>query len=128
MKNIKNQMNIEKVSLDDKFCKFNDHWNPRIAASLNNHYVKFAKLLGEFVWHSHENDDEMFFVVKGCLRMDFRDKSIFINENEFLIVPKGTEHCPYAESEVWIMLIEPQSTVNTGNVVSKLTKNILERI
>ena len=108
-------MNIRTVNLADKFDLFNDHWNPRIVGELNGQQVKLAKLKGEFVWHSHENEDEMFFVVRGELTMKLRDGDVTISAGEFLIVPRGTEHCPVASEEVELMLFEPASTINTGN-------------
>lgn len=95
---------------------------------LNGQHVKLAKLLGEFVWHKHDEEDELFFVVKGTLTMEFRDKSVIINENEFLIVPKGVEHRPVAPEEVWVMLFEPATTLNTGNTQNEFTKKTLEKL
>jgi mannose-6-phosphate isomerase-like protein (cupin superfamily) len=105
---------MEKVNLDDKLAQFDDHWNPRIVGALNGQHVKIAKLKGEFVWHSHEEEDEMFLVLKGSLKIVFRDKEINLAQGEFLIVPKGVEHKPIANEEVEIMLFEPASTINTG--------------
>lgn len=119
---------MEKVNLNDKFSLFTEHWTPKIAGELNGQQVKLAKLKGEFVWHKHDEEDELFFVVKGILRMEFRDKTVSINENEFLIVPKGIEHRPVAEQEVWVMLFEPASTLNTGDTESNLTQYQLDRI
>lgn len=119
---------MEKVNIGHKFSQFNEFWTPKIVGELNGQLVKLAKLKGEFIWHSHENEDELFFVVNGTLIMEFRDKSITINENEFLIVPKGVEHKPVAEDEVWVMLFEPASTVNTGNKNNELTNVNLERL
>lgn len=119
---------MKKVNLSEKFGLFNEYWTPKIAGELNGQLVKLAKLKGEFVWHKHEEEDELFFVVKGILRMEFRDKTVSIDEGEFLIVPKGTEHRPVAEEEVWVMLFEPASTLNTGDADSKLTQFHLDRI
>ena len=119
---------MEKVNLSEKFNLFNEHWSPKIAGELNGQHVKLAKLQGEFVWHKHDEEDEMFFVVKGTLAIEFRDKTIVLNENEFLVVPKGVEHKPVAHDEVWAMLFEPASTLNTGNAESELTKRELDRI
>lgn len=120
---------MEKVNLSQKFSFFNEHWSPKIVGELNGQHVKLAKLQGEFVWHKHDEEDELFFVVKGRLKMELRDKTIILGENEFLIVPKGVEHRPVAEEEVWIMLFEPSSTLNTGNTkASDLTKNQLDWI
>lgn len=119
---------MEKVNLEEKFSQFSTHWEPKIVSELNGQQVKLAKLMGEFVWHSHEHEDEMFMVVKGQLIIELRDKTIILNPNEFLTVPKGVEHKPIAHEEVWIMLFEPASTVNTGDVGGERTKNKLDRI
>ncbi|MCJ0743909.1 cupin domain-containing protein [Pedobacter montanisoli] len=119
---------MEKVNLEEKFALFNEYWTPKIVGELNGQHVKLAKLKGEFVWHKHDNEDELFFVVKGSFKMEYRDRTVIINENEFVIVPKGIEHRPVAEKEVFIMLFEPASTLNTGNTESKLTKHILDKI
>jgi mannose-6-phosphate isomerase-like protein (cupin superfamily) len=112
---------MSKVNLADKFAKFSDHWSPKILAELNGQHVKAAKLLGEFVWHSHEHEDEMFLVVSGSFRMEFRDQSVEISAGEFIVVPRGVEHRPVAENEVELLLFEPKSTAHTGDVVSDLT-------
>lgn len=119
---------IEVVNLRDKFAKFTDHWRPRVVGELNDTFVKLAKIKGEFVWHHHDEEDELFFIAKGRLLMKFRDREVWIKEGEFLIVPRGVEHCPVAPEEVHIMLVEPKSTVNTGNVVSERTVTEFERI
>ncbi len=119
---------MEKVNLQHKFSLFNEHWSPKIVGALNGQYVKLVKFKGEFVWHKHEEEDELFFVMKGSFTMELRDKSIELNEGEFLVVPKGVEHRPVAENEVWVMLFEPATTVNTGNVVDEKTKTKLEEI
>lgn len=119
---------MEKVNLEQKLSLFADYWNPRIVGELNGQHVKLAKLKGEFVWHKHEHEDELFFVIKGSFNMEYRDKTIVVNENEFLIVPRGVEHRPVADEEVSIMLFEPASTLNTGNTENELTKRSLERI
>jgi mannose-6-phosphate isomerase-like protein (cupin superfamily) len=119
---------MNKVNISEKLATFSDHWNPRIVGELNGQHVKIAKLKGEFVWHKHDNEDELFLVIKGKLKMEFRDKTVEINENEFLIVPKGVEHRPVAGNEVEIMLFEPSSTLNTGNIRHELTRDALERI
>ena len=122
-------MQIKKVNILDKFSQFTDHWNPRIAGELNGQHVKLAKLKGEFIWHSHENEDEMFLVIEGQLKMELRDQVLLINPGEFVIIPKGVEHKPVAEEEVKVLLFEPASTVNTGNKSdSELTRESLERI
>lgn len=119
---------MEKVNIKEKLGKFTDHWNPRIAGELNGQQVKLAKLKGEFIWHSHDHEDELFFVVKGSLKIEFRDRTIEIKENEFLIVPKGVEHKPIAEEEVHVMLFEPASTLHTGKEKHRLTNNQQEKI
>jgi mannose-6-phosphate isomerase-like protein (cupin superfamily) len=119
---------MDKVNVADKLSRFSDHWNPRIVGELNGQQVKLAKLKGEFVWHSHENEDELFFVLKGELRMEFRDRTVIVGEQEFIIVPRGTEHRPVAEAEVSLMLFEPSTTLNTGNAKSDLTRTSLESI
>lgn len=120
-------MNI-KVNLAEKFNLFSEYWSPKIVGELNGQHVKLVKFQGEFVWHKHDNEDEMFFVVEGVLKMEFRDRTVEINKNEFLIVPKGTEHKPVAESEVCVMLFEPATTLNTGDIENDLTKKVLEVI
>ncbi|MGJ3233725.1 cupin domain-containing protein [Marivirga sp.] len=119
---------MEKVNLNQKFSLFSEHWSPKIVGELNGQHVKLAKLKGEFVWHKHELEDEMFFVVKGILKMEYRDRTIEVKENEFVIVPKGVEHKPVAEEEVWVMLFEPASTLNTGDVENEMTKPDLDWI
>jgi len=112
---------IEVINLSEKFNLFSEQWHPKIAGELNDSYVKLAKVQGEFVWHHHENEDELFFVVKGMLTIKLRDKDLSIREGEFVIIPKGVEHMPVAEEEVWIMLLEPRTTSNTGNVENERT-------
>jgi mannose-6-phosphate isomerase-like protein (cupin superfamily) len=119
---------MEKVNLQQKLSLFSDHWSPKIVGELNGQHVKLAKFKGEFVWHKHENEDELFFVIKGSFKMEYRDKTVVVNENEFLIVPKGVEHRPVADDEVSIMLFEPASTLNTGDTEGGMTKHILDRI
>lgn len=119
---------MNKVNISEKFSLFNDHWSPKIVGELNGQRVKLAKIQGEFIWHKHDHEDELFFVVKGSFIMELRDRNITLNEGEFLIVPKGVEHKPVAEKEVWIMLFEPASTLNTGNVIDERTKQKLEAI
>lgn len=119
---------MEKVNLAEKFSTFSDHYNPRIAGELNGQMVKLVKFKGEFTWHHHEQEDELFYVVKGSFDMHFRDKIVTLNEGEFIIVPHGTEHKPIAEQEVEIMLFEPATTLNTGNVENKFTKRELGRV
>jgi mannose-6-phosphate isomerase-like protein (cupin superfamily) len=119
---------MEKVNLREKFSLFNDYWKPKIVGELNNQHVKLVKFAGPFVWHHHEIEDEMFLVVKGRFRMDFRDKHVWLEEGEFLIVPHGVEHRPVAEAEVHILLFEPGTTLNTGNVQNDMTARTLESI
>ena len=121
-------MNLKKVSIKDKLGKFSDLWNPRIVGELNNHHVKLAKLKGEFVWHMHKDEDEMFYVVEGDLSIEFRTHRVELGPGDFIIVPKGIEHKPVANNEVSIMLIEPKSTRNTGDVMDVKTKDKLEWI
>jgi mannose-6-phosphate isomerase-like protein (cupin superfamily) len=119
---------METINLKDKFNQFSDYWNPRIIGELNDCHIKAVKLKGEFVWHHHDHEDELFFVAKGTLRMKFRDREALIREGEFIIVPRGTEHCPVADEEVHLILIEPKSTLNTGNVTNERTVAQLEHI
>ncbi len=119
---------MEKVNLKQKFAKIHELWKPYVAGELNGQMVKLDKIKGEFVWHHHENEDEMFLVVKGRFRMDLRDKPIWLEEGEFLVVPRGVEHRPVAEEEAWILLFEPASTLNTGNLKNERTHQVLERI
>jgi mannose-6-phosphate isomerase-like protein (cupin superfamily) len=119
---------MEKVNLVEKFAKISEYWKPYIAAELNGQLVKLDKLKGEFVWHHHENEDEMFLVVKGNFRIEFRDRAVYLAEGEFIVVPRGVEHRPVADEEAWILLFEPGTTLNTGNVENELTRHELERV
>lgn len=119
---------MEKINLEQKLSFFSDHWSPKIVGELNGQHVKLAKLKGEFIWHKHDLEDELFFVIKGSFKMEYRDRTVVVNENEFLIVPKGVEHRPVADEEVSIMLFEPASTLNTGDAESELTRHYLDRI
>lgn len=119
---------MDKVIVSEKLALFNDHWHPRIVGALNGQHVKLVKFQGEFVWHKHDLEDEMFFVIKGTFNMEFRDRTITLRENEFLIVPKGIEHRPVAEQEVSVMLFEPNTTLNTGDTISDFTKTHLDKI
>ena len=119
---------MDKINLIKKFELFSDHWSPKVVGELNGQQIKLSKFKGEFIWHKHENEDELFLVVKGRFRMELRDKTIDLNEGEILIVPKGVEHKPVADEEVWVMLFEPASTLNTGNVIDEKTKRVLETI
>ena len=116
------------VNLAAKFRLFQDLWSPKIVGELNDHYVKLAKVRGEFVWHRHEAEDELFLVVKGRLQLRFRDGDVWVEEGEFAIVPRGVEHLPIAPEEVHVVLIEPKSTLNTGNVRNERTVSDLDRI
>jgi mannose-6-phosphate isomerase-like protein (cupin superfamily) len=111
---------MKKVNLTEKFNIFNEHWSPRIVGELNGQYVKLVKVQGEFIWHSHADEDELFLVVKGTLKIEFRDSLVTVNEGEFYIVPKGVEHKPIADEEAHIMLLEPKSTEQTGGIKSDL--------
>jgi mannose-6-phosphate isomerase-like protein (cupin superfamily) len=119
---------MQKVNLSEKFSLFQDYWNPRIAGELNGQQVKLVKFKGEFVWHKHDHEDELFFVVSGSFRMELRDKVIDLHEGEFLVVPKGVEHRPVADEEVSVMLFEPATTLNTGDAKGDLTKETLDKI
>lgn len=126
---------MEKVIVAEKFSLFNEHWSPKIAGELNGQLVKLVKFQGEFVWHHHDNEDELFYVIKGQFDMHYRspeapaeDRVITIHEGEFLIMPKGVEHKPAAKEEVQVMLFEPSSTLNTGNLVNEKTRVELKHI
>ena len=119
---------MDKVNLAEKLALFSEHWSPKVVGELNGQHVKLVKFKGAFVWHTHDNEDEMFLVIKGSFRMEYLDKTITLNENEFVIVPKGTEHRPVADEEVCVMLFEPATTLNTGDAESELTKHTLEHI
>ena len=119
---------METINLKEKFSHFSDYCNPRVIGEINDCAVKAVKLKGEFIWHHHDVEDELFLVVKGTLRMKFRDHEAVVREGEFVIVPRGVEHCPAADEEVHIVLIEPKSTLNTGNIVNERTVAQLERI
>jgi mannose-6-phosphate isomerase-like protein (cupin superfamily) len=119
---------MDKVNIADKFTLFNEYWNPKIAGELNDSYIKLAKLKGEFEWHHHEKEDELFLVVKGKLLLKLRDKDIYLQEGEFFVVPKGVEHLPIAEEEAHVIFIEPKSTLNTGDVISEKTVSELDTI
>ncbi|MBI2518060.1 MAG: cupin domain-containing protein [Opitutae bacterium] len=106
---------MNKINLAEKFTQFSAHWSPKIIAELNGQHVKLGRIKGEFVWHRHEHEDELFLVVKGSFRMEFRDRHVDLHEGELLVVPRGVEHRPVAENECCIMMFEPASTLNTGN-------------
>jgi mannose-6-phosphate isomerase-like protein (cupin superfamily) len=119
---------LEKVGLAEKFSLFDEPWSPKIVAELNDAYVKVVKLEGEFVWHHHDDEDELFWVVSGRLRMELRDGELTLEPGELVVVPKGVEHRPVAEGETHVVLIEPKTTLNTGNVRDERTLDELERI
>jgi len=124
---------MQKINLQQKLSLINDHWNPRIAGELNGQYIKLVKFKGPFTWHHHETEDELFMVVHGRFRMDYRDesnsdKSIWIEPGEMIIVPRGVEHCPVAEEECEVLLFEPASTLNTGNTENEFTRKTLDQI
>ena len=121
-------MEIKKVNLQSKLNTFTEHWSPKIVGALNGQLVKIAKVKGDFVMHNHENEDELFYVIDGQLFIELEDKTIELNQGEFVIIPKGVNHRPYAPEEVSIMLFEPGTTVNTGNVESDLTVIDLDKI
>ena len=121
-------MGIETVNVAQKLSLFSEHWNPKIVGELNGQHVKLAKLYGEFVWHKHDEEDELFWVVSGVLKIELRDKMLVLNAGEFVIIPKEVEHKPIAEHEVEVMLFEPASTINTGNASDTRKRETLERI
>jgi mannose-6-phosphate isomerase-like protein (cupin superfamily) len=123
---------MQKINLAHKLSLIGDHWNPRIIGELNGQYLKLVKFQGPFTWHHHENEDEMFLVVKGRFRMDYRegdgDREVWIEEGEFIVVPRGVEHRPFAETECEVLLFEPASTLNTGNLEDEFTRRKLDLI
>jgi mannose-6-phosphate isomerase-like protein (cupin superfamily) len=119
---------MKKINVAEKFNLFSEHWTPKIVAELNGQHVKLVKIKGEFVWHHHDNEDELFFVVKGRLQIHFREHVVSLEEGEFLVVPKGVEHKPVAPEEVHLLLFEPISTLNTGNVQNDRTVATLQSI
>ena len=126
--NFDRKSTMQKVNLEEKFELFNEYWSPKIIGELNDAYVKVAKLKGEFEWHKHDNEDEMFFVVKGELTIKLKDQDIHLKPGEFFIIPKGVEHLPVAKDEVHTMLIEPKTVLNTGDKRSALTQEHLDQI
>lgn len=126
-------INMDKINIQEKFNLFSDYWSPKIVEDLNDSHIKFAKLKGEFVWHHHENEDELFLIIKGNLTIKFREKDgekeVHLKEGELIVIPKGIEHKPICEEEVQVMLIEPKTTLNTGNVTNdEKTHEVLDRI
>ncbi len=118
----------EKVNVAQKLSLFDEHWSPKVVGELNGQHIKLVKLLGEFVWHHHDDEDELFLVVEGRFRMEFRDREVWLEEGEFIVVPRGVEHRPVAEEEACVLLFEPISTLNTGNVRGGMTVAELDRI
>ncbi len=127
-RSVPEETSVEKVNLAQKFTLFHDYWSPKIVGELNDAYVKLVKVEGEFVWHHHDAEDELFFVVKGRLRIRLRDGEIDLRPGELVIIPRGVEHQPIADNETHIMLLEPKSTLNTGNVENERTVARLDRI
>jgi len=125
---LKGDTEMDKINIYEKLNLFNEHWSPKILGEVNESYVKVSKFKGEFLWHTHENEDEMFYVLKGLLIIRFRDKDVYLKEGEFLIIPKGIEHMPVAEEEVHVMLIEAKTTLNTGDVRNERTVEELKKI
>ena len=119
---------MEKINIGEKLSLFNEYWSPRIIGEVNESYVKVAKFKGDFIWHVHEKEDEMFYVLKGVLTIKFRDRDVQLQEGECIVIPRGIEHMPVAEEEVHVMLIESKTTLNTGNVVNERTVESLEKI
>ena len=118
----------EKVNLAEKFSLFDEYWSPRIVGELNDSYVKLAKFKGEFIWHKHDAEDELFLLIKGHLLIKLRDSDVHLDAGEFIIVPRGVEHLPIAEQEAHILLLEPKTTLNTGDVVNARTVKDLQRL
>ena len=125
---LNNRVRINKIDIIQKSLLITEHWHPAIIAELNGQEVKLVKFKGAFVWHKHDNEDELFYVLKGAFEMHFRDKTIQLKENEMLVVPKGVEHRPVAEEEVVVMLFEPSTTINTGEKQNEYTKKQLKKI
>jgi len=119
---------IEKINLEEKFAKFNDYWSPKVIGQLNHQLIKVAKFQGDFVWHSHENEDELFMVIDGSFTMELRDRNIQVKTGELIIIPRGTEHRPVAKEEVSILLFEPNTLINTGDVRNNLTVELPDSI
>lgn len=119
---------MHKINIQQKFQLFNDHWSPKIISQLNGQDVKLAKLQGEFIWHNHADEDELFMVIKGNLIIEFRDKSVSLSAGEIITVPKGVDHRPIAHEEVWVLLFEPSEIKHTGDIISDMTKTSLDHI
>ncbi len=121
-------MDFSKINIAEKLSRFNDHWNPRIVAKLNGQHVKLVKFQGAFTWHHHDEEDELFLVLDGNFRMEFRDRKVELQQGEFIVVPRGVEHRPVADREVSVLLFEPESTRNTGSDKNQFTREQLEWI
>lgn len=119
---------MEKVNLAHKFAKISEYWTPYIAGELNGQLVKLDKLKGEFIWHHHENEDELFLCIQGRFRIEFRDQTVWLEPGEFIVVPRKVQHRPVADEEAWVLLFEPASTLNTGNVENERTLHKLDRV
>jgi mannose-6-phosphate isomerase-like protein (cupin superfamily) len=119
---------LEKVNLSDKFRLFDEHWSPQIAGEVNDSYVKLVKFQGDFVWHKHDEEDEMFLVVKGAITIRLRDGDVRLEEGEFVVIPRGVEHMPVAEEEAHVLLFEPKTVLNTGDVRNERTREVLGRV
>jgi mannose-6-phosphate isomerase-like protein (cupin superfamily) len=119
---------LEKVSLSEKFGLFDEHWSPKIAGEVNDSYVKLVKFQGDFVWHKHDEEDEMFLVVKGSITIRLRDGDVRLGEGEFVVIPRGVEHMPVAEEEAHVLLFEPKTVLNTGDVRNERTREVLGRV
>jgi mannose-6-phosphate isomerase-like protein (cupin superfamily) len=119
---------MEKINLEEKFSLFNEHWSPKVLGDLNGQQVKIAKVKGEFVWHDHADEEELFLIIKGSLKLVFEKETVVLNEGEILIIPRGVPHKPIAEEEVWLLLFEPASTKHTGEVKTPFTQNQQQRI
>lgn len=119
---------MNAVNIEEKLAQVTDYWQPTIVGEVNQDFIKVVKFRGEFLWHHHEHEDEMFLVIKGTMRMKFRERDVLVGPGEFIIVPKGVEHMPVAEDEVHVVLIEPRATLNTGNVRNERTRETLARL
>jgi mannose-6-phosphate isomerase-like protein (cupin superfamily) len=119
---------LEKVNLSDKFRLFEEHWSPKIAGEVNDSYVKLVKFQGDFVWHKHDEEDEMFLVVRGSIVIRLRDGDVRLGEGEFVVIPRGVEHMPVAEEEAHVLLFEPKTVLNTGDVRNERTREVLGRV
>jgi mannose-6-phosphate isomerase-like protein (cupin superfamily) len=119
---------MNKINVAEKFSRINEMWSPKILGEVNDSYIKAVKFIGEFVWHHHENEDEMFMVISGKLRMKFRDREEIVGPGEFIIVPRGVEHLPVSDQETQVLLFEPKTTLNTGNVRNERTQAELEKL